>query len=261
MSEVRLYKLDLSAGDFSFAGVNFSTAWGGSDAPVSGYPEFAQIENIHRAEAAGASGQDVIDAVNTTQYRFSWVTMAGVGPLLNGQFDCRGGGAGKPIKVRWKQFFKSSALAEAGICVFMAMACGGIGGADAGLGAPEVFFLVEAIQTSGANFQYHVTYGSYVSGTSFSLGEINSGLTSNPGTMDNAEHEMIATIVPSTVTSGVYTGDGTHIGSAVLATDGSIDVSVDGGSVISGTGLKFVINAWTNAAGSLYLGKTLWFGD
>lgn len=265
MGEVRIYQLDLAAGDLTFAtypGPSWrSTSWGGSDTPIVGYPELGEMENVERKEGIGASGQDVLDASNTSHYTFTWITFCGIGPLAYGQFDARGGGAGKPLKVRWKQFFKSSSLAETGYnsALVMAHGSGSPMGSGSGLFATQLFFQVEMVRTSGATFQWNVIYRTE-SGGNMTTANLNPGLTGHADTSDDAEHEMIATIVPSTVTGGGFNGSG-GVGSATVAADGSIDVSVDGVSVISGSSLKFAINHLATTSPEIYYGKTLWFGD
>ncbi len=265
MGEVSIYKLDLSAGDFALAtggGPSWrSTSFGGSDTPITGYPEFGEMENIYRREGAGGSGQDVIDAYNTADYTIAWITLCGIGPLAYGQYDCRGGGAGKPLKVRWKQFFKSSSLAETGYGVALALTHGSgtPNGSGTGLFSTQVFLLVEMDRTSGATFQWNVIYRTLSAGV-LTTAQLNAGLTGHSDTSDDAEHEMIVTLVPSTITGG-FNGNGTSPGSATVGTDGSIDVSVDGISVLSGSSLKFVINNYATTNPEVYYGKSLWHGD
>lgn len=255
-----IYQLaDLTAADFETNGFTFpnfywSSTWDGTDPPNTDYPEFGQFENIHRAENAGASGQHVLDAIDTGDYSISWITLCGVGNLANGQFDCRGGGPGFPLKCRWQQFFRSSALAEAGYSVPLVLARGDTNGEGPGLLGVETFLLIEMYQDAGTDFQWNIRYdapGGKI--------DVNSGLTGYPGVSDDAEHQMIVTMVPSTVT-GAYAGDGS-MGGATVASDGSIDLAVDGVSVISASGLQFVINRTATTNPAVYYGKTIWHGD
>lgn len=260
MAEVSIYALNLAAADFSYTSPAFrSSAWGGSDTPNASYPEFGEIENVHRAEAAGATGQDVIDAVNTADYTTSWVTLCGIGPLTNGQFDARGGGPGQPLKVRWKQFLKSSALAESGYCSLISLCNGAAGGTGSGLFSNDRFLHIQMHRTTGANFQWYADYGS-VSGSAIAAGTVNPyPYVSNPGVADNAEHDMLITLVPSTVT-GAYDGLG-GTGTAVVANDGSWSLTQDGVTVISASGIQLAINFWATSNPAVYYGKTIWFGD
>ncbi len=255
MAEVSIYKLDLSPGDFSFGtGPSWkSSNWGGSDTPVSGYPEFGEMENVRRNEGTGATGQNVIDAITTTDYAISWITLCGVGDQTNGQFDCRGGGPGQPLKVRWKQFLKASALNETDYSVPLVLAHGGGGGTSSGLFGADVFFLVEMYRTTGNDFTWAGTYQRPV-GSGFDTFPV-SGST---GTADNAEHEIIVTITPSSVAS--LPGSGSSVG-ATIPTDGSFTVSVDGVTVVSASGLQFAINPFETAVPNVFYGKTIWHGD
>ncbi len=255
MAEVSIYKLDLSPGDFSFGtGPSWkSSNWGGSDTPVSGYPEFGEMENVRRNEGTGASSQNVIDAINTADYTISWITLCGVGDQTNGQFDCRGGGAGKPLKVRWKQFLKASSLAETGYGSPLVLANGGGGGTSSGLFSADVFFQLEMFQTVGDDFTWTVEYQK--PGVS---GYIMQSVSGSTGTADDAEHEIIATITPSSVAS--LPGSGSSVG-ATIPLDGSFDVTVDGVSVVSANGLKFVINGFETSVPNVFYGKTIWHGD
>lgn len=261
MGDVRIYKIDLTAGDISQGSPSYqSSTWGGVGTPRTDYPEIGEIENIQRSEGAGASGQDVLDALDPLHYAFTWITLCGIGPLTNGQFDCRGGGSGQPLKVRWKQFFSTDALAENDFCAPLVIANGGVSGAASGQSTGNVFVELQMNGTGGAGFQWVVSYRTINGSNVFASTDLNPGLDSAPGTADDAEHEMIVTIVPSTVT-GAYNGNGSSPGSATVATDGSITVTQDGVTVISGSSLKFVINPYATTNPAVYYGKTLWHGD
>src|SRR5262245_3044250 len=124
MPDVQIYKLDLTAGDISVP-TNFRTVFaGGSDAPMAGYPEISIAERIQRNENAGALGQHVLDE-NGNGYSVCGVFLSNMGNLASGQYDTRGGGAGHPLKCRWRQFFSSVALNEAGYCQPIGFAHGG----------------------------------------------------------------------------------------------------------------------------------------
>jgi hypothetical protein len=266
MPETQIYKLDLSAGDVTVPGFFHSSAWAGADTPISGYPEFAQLENVHRAENAGASGQHVLDAVDTADYTVTWITLAGVGNLAYGQFDCRGGGAGVPLKVRWKQFFKSSALAEADYSSPLGLAHGGTAAdvpTSPGYFTSNLFLQIEMYRDTGTAFWWNIRYrkpngvGAF---NGFNFGNSNGSLTGpTDGVSDDAEHELIVTLVPGTVT-GTWPGDGLQ-GSGSIASDGSVSLSQDGVEVHSITGIPLVINPYAATAPEHYYGKTIWHGD
>lgn len=250
-----LYKLDLSPGDISQAGFYSSTGHGGASAPLTGYPEISRLENILRAENAGASGQHVLDAVNTADYATSWINLCELGPLANSQYDCRGGGAGQPLKCRWKQFFSSSALDETTVCYPLVMVHGMGGGSDHPTASGNVFLEIQALQISGISFEWYCRYRK-VSGTATTMSGTN--ILGNADTADDAEHELIVTIVPATVT-GAFPGTG-FLGSASVAADGSISLMVDGVEMLAATGLQFVINHLANSNPELYYGRGVWHG-
>lgn len=253
MSDVQIYKLALSHA-FSYAGFFSSSTWGGGDTPNADYPQFAELENVQRVAGGGASGQNVIDAVNHSDYTIAWVTQCGVGNQANGQFDCRGGGVGKPIKIRWKQQFRASALNEVGYSVPLVIGHGGNGGTGNGIFSFQVCFLLEMFQTAGAGFDWVANY--LKPGASSFLTEAVNG---SSDTADDAEHEIIVTLTPSTVT-GAFPGANSSVG-AVIASDGAFDVSVDGASVASASGIKLAINGFSTTTPGVYYAKSLWHGD
>jgi hypothetical protein len=259
VSEVRIYKLDLTAGDIAIAHstVFWPTSHGGSDTPDANYPELSKSENIFRDESAGALGQHVLDATLNTDYATSQITLCELGPLAQSQYDCRGGtplGHG-PLKCRWRQFFSSNALAETGVGYPLVMVHGMGGGTDHPTASGNVFLEIQALQDAGANFDWFCRYRK-VNGTSTTLTGTN--ITGSADVADDAEHECIVTIVPSTVT-GAYLGTG-FLGSAVVASDGAISMTVDGTTVLSATGLQFVINHLATTNPEVYYGRGLWHG-
>lgn len=265
MGETRVYKLNLNVGDATFDTLSGpdpghpsyrSSAWGGSNPPTPGYPEFGEMENVERKENAGASGQHVMDASVTTDYTVSWITMCGVGPLINGQWDARGGGAGKPLKCRWKQFLRSSALAEADYSSWLCLCNGGRTGSSSGLFSTNVFIQIEVFRTSGSSYDLYVGYMS-ISGSLFYFTSTLIGT----GAYDDAEHEMVVTIVPSTVTGAYAPNPAVGPGSAVVASDGSWSLSIDGAVVGGQSGIQFVINPYAITNPDVYYGKTIWHGD
>jgi len=267
MSEVRIYKLALPAA-FEFSSANppetyISTAIGGSNAPLTNYPEMGREENIKRVSGGGASGQNVIDAADGSLYETAWITLGAtstLGPLAHGQWDARGGGVGKPLKCRWKQFFKISALLESDFCNFLALCCDGLSdGTGTGLGSGGIFLLVYCDRTTGNNFDWKFAYNKPAGSglVACSLVEV----VGSGGTFDDAEHEVIVTITPSTVSDASgWSGTGIVLGSTI-ASDGAVDVALDGVSVASASGIQFVINKRRNTLPDVYYGKTIWHGD
>lgn len=259
--EVRIYKLALTA-PFEFSDANppetyRSTTWGGVNAPLPSYPEFAELENVKMVPGGGPSGQNIIDAVDQLNYTVSWVTLAGVGNQVNGQFDCRGGGPGKPLKVRWQQFMKSSAIQEADFSQALMLANGGGDGSSAGLFGANRFIDLEMSGNGGNDFDWFLGYLKAQSGGTAI--DYLAGPTHQ--SCDDQWHEFIVTITPSTI-NDISGWDGFGgLPTASVDADGAIEFTIDGTSIISASGLQFVINRFAQTLPNAYFGKTIWHGD
>lgn len=266
MPEVQIYKLDLTAGDITVPDTYRPTTWGGPDTPIAEYPELASAENIHRAESAGASGQHVIDAVDTADYTISWFVLTGIGDKTYGQYDCYNGGLG--IKCRFKQFFKASALAEAGYSAPINFSNGSTNPETTpGFFGGNLFLQIEWYAEdfdTGPNFYWNIRYRKpnlpIATWNGYTFGNSNPSLTGpTDGLADDEEHEVIITMLPATVAVG-FTGSGLQ-GSSVVNSDGAISIAVDGTVVHSISGVPFVINYWQTTNPEWFYGKGLWHGD
>jgi hypothetical protein len=86
------YTQNWVAGAFNVPGDFQTTAFGGSDTPISGYPTLAAGENIKTVAGAGPGGANIIDVsifdhVHFTGSEDSGVAILGIGDLPSGRFD------------------------------------------------------------------------------------------------------------------------------------------------------------------------------
>lgn len=219
---------DFTGGTFAKPTSFQTTAHGGADAPITGYPEFAAGEAVKTVNASGPLGERVLD-VDTgsgSDYSDAGLAMLGVGDLPSGEWDGTDG-----IIVEWDQYFSTTALTQsflgqAMVLVARLSTLGASPDPEVGLFTGDSVVWIGFEQTSGANFFYDIYYvvnGSTVHNTSVT------------DVADNAWHRMKIRYKPGTVT-------GALVGSYFpRAADGYFEWLIDGVAAISATNIKFDI--------------------
>lgn len=250
-----IYSQSWTAGAISQSAGWWSTTFSGSDAPISGYPELAAMEQLQTVAGAGPSGQNVVDK-NGANYYLSGFRLLALGPLTNGQFDVRDTGSGV-FHGRLLVKLAAAAMTGGGYAAPLILLAGGAAGTGGNTNSGW-FAILEQYQDSGANFQWNLSYWT-ISGAAFVLAQLNVSLTTAPDVADNAWHTLDVEVVPATIT-GVFNGIG-QPGAATAANDGSITFKKDGVVVLSATGIGIVINRFATTDPEIYFGRGLQVGD
>ncbi len=232
--------LSFSLGTFNFSTSFKTTTFGGSDAPISGYPEIAAGEAVKTVNGSGPSGERVCDAYSSGNYSSSGLVFLKVGSLSGGFYDCTDG-----VSIRWRQFFSSTALTDS-FTGQITVAVTKMGTAiDDGLFSGDSVVWLGFEQTSGANFFYDIFYkrnGSTIHNTSIN------------GTADNAWHDMEIQFKPGTITGAVSGGV------FPCAADGYLIIKKDSVALLSVTNaeIQVPINTAVTTTANLMYGN--WFG-
>jgi hypothetical protein len=249
---------NFTAGDFttaSYPGDVFETPPGGSDSPISGYPEFGFLEDVKRVVGTGPNGENVCDVrgaytpPDTDDYVVAQMTCFAVGDLPDGQYDCRG-----PIHARIWTKLRADVMEDITYAEPLNLFGGGPTGTDKAYNG-TVFAGIWMSSAGTSTFEWGVRYRRRNGGTAGTT----TNFTGPSDVADNAWHQLELIVTPATVT-GAFNGLG-GVGSASVANDGAISVLLDEVEIISLTGLANTINFNSTNNPGVYYGFGYKIGD
>lgn len=199
-----------------------TTLFGGSDPPITGYPEFAEGEAIKVVAGGGPGGMNCLD-VDTTSENASTagLVILGIGPLANGQWN------GTKGCVKWKQQFNSTYNTQ----------CGGY---------EPIIYLVAGPSSSGANAINLINDYGTLTLNFFTFGP-GGTLTASMPTLDNAFHDM--QLEWQCCVPNVNYNDGD--------TSGFINLKIDGVLIYEALNIKLFLSGGAPYDNTL---RGLWFG-